>query len=392
MTDMTYDFDTTPSRRHTCCDKYDRCTELFGREDVIPMWIADMDFEIAPFITDAIIRRAEHKLYGYEFRDDAYNNAIKGWLFRRNGWKVESDWLRFSPGIVAGFSFAIRALSKEGDGVVVQPPIYPPFLAQTRLNGRRIIENPLRRTEDSFEIDFEHLDRCLADARILLMCNPHNPTGRVFTRAELEKVAELCRKHDVYIISDEIHSDLVFKPNKHLHIASLNEDAASRTVTFLAPSKTFNIAGLSTSVGVIPNPELRARFDAEFDKTHAGQGNTFGRVALQAAYAEGDQWLDQVLDYIKGNIDYMHSFIADNMPAIKTFRTEGTYLLWLDFSALGMSHEQLMHWLADSAHLGLNDGAEFGTQGVCCARLNAATSHAVCRKAMQQLLEAYRAL
>ena len=389
---MTYDFDSTPCRTHTCCDKYDRCTELFGREDVIPMWIADMDFEIAPFITDAIIHRAGHKLYGYEFRDEAYNKAIKDWLLRRNGWAVESEWLRFSPGIVAGFSFAIRALSEEGDGVVVQPPIYPPFLMQTRLNGRRVIENPLRRTENGFEIDFEHLDSCLTQARILLMCNPHNPAGRVFTRTELEKVAQLCRRHGVYIISDEIHSDLVFKPYKHIHIASLSDDAASRTVTFLAPSKTFNIAGLSTSVGIIPNPELRARFDAEFDKTHAGQGNTFGRVALQAAYTQGDQWLDQVLEYIKGNIEYMCSFITENMPKIKTLPPEGTYLLWLDFTALGMSHEQLMRWLADNARLGLNDGAEFGSQGLCHARLNAATSRDTCRKAMQQLLEAYKAL
>ncbi len=389
---MTYDFDFTPSRRHTSCEKFDRCSELFGREDVIPMWIADMDFEIAPFITDAIVERASHKLYGYEFRDQAYDSAVMGWIERRNGWTVSPQWLRFSPGIVAGFSFAMRALSKEGDGVVVQTPIYPPFLTQTRLNGRRVIENPLKRTDDSFEIDFEGLDRALSDARILLFCNPHNPAGRVFTREELERVAELCRKHDVYIISDEIHSDLVFKPHRHIHIASLSDDAASRTVTFVAPSKTFNIAGLSTSVGIIPDARLRLLFDTEFEKTHAGQGNAFGRIALQAAYSQGDEWLDQVLEYIKGNIDYMRSFISENMPGIKTFRTEGTYLMWLDFSALGMSHADLHKWLCGSAGLGLNDGAPFGEQGQCCARLNAATSRAVCRKAMEQLLDAYRKL
>lgn len=389
---MNYDFDSIPCREHTSCDKYDHRTELFGREDIIPMWIADMDFEIAPFITEAIVKRAEHKLYGYEFRNREYDAAICGWLQRRNGWSVREQWLRFSPGIVAGFSFAIRALCSEGDGVVIQPPIYPPFIGQIKANGRRIITNPLRLNGERFEIDFNNLDRCLSEAKVLLFCNPHNPTGRVFTREELERIAELCRKHDVLIISDEIHSDLVFKPNRHIHIASLNPDAASRTITFIAPSKTFNIAGLSTSVAVIPDRKLRKMFDTEFDKTHAGQGNTFGRVALQTAYSQGDQWLDSVLEYIKGNIDYIRSFIAETMPEIHTVPIEGTYLMWLDFSALGMSHRQTMQWLINDARLGLNDGMAFGRQGRCCARLNAATSRAVCKKAMEQLHKAYETL
>ncbi len=356
------------------------------------MWIADMDFEVAPPITEAILRRAAHPLYGYEFRPDSYDQAIIDWVQRRGNWSIQREWLGFTPGVVAGYSFAVRAFAAAGEGIVIQPPVYPPFAHIIECNGRKVINNPLRDTGSRFEIDFEDLDRKLSEARAFLFCNPHNPTGRVFSRDELLRIGELCCRHDVTIISDEIHSDLVFKPSHHIHIASLSPEIAARTITFIAPSKTFNIAGLSTSVVITPNEHLRNRFLEEFDKVHCDQGNCFGRVALEVAYNRCEDWLDQVLDYIEGNMDYVRNFLEKNIPAIRTYRNEGTYLMWLDCRGLGLSHNELLRFFTQKAHLGLNDGATFGIGGEGHLRLNAATNRSTLERAMNQLLEACRQL
>ncbi|MBQ4278938.1 MAG: PatB family C-S lyase [Rikenellaceae bacterium] len=385
-----YNFDQIVDREGTNCEKYDSREAIFGRADVIPLWVADTDFAVAPFITEALVRRTAHPVYGYAFRDKAYHDAIAGWVGRRHGWPIDPAWLDFSPGVVAGLVFALRAFTDPGDRVVIQPPVYPPFARVTRLNGREVVNNPLRHDGDRYTIDFDDLDHKLNGAHALLLCNPQNPTGRVFDRDELMRVGELCVRHGVTIISDDIHADLIQKPYRHIPIASLSPEIAAHTVTLIAPSKTFNIAGLSTSVIITPDDTMRRRLRIELDKMHADQGNAFGTTALIAAYNHGDQWLDEFNDYIGGNIEYVCGFLAENLPSVKCHKPEGTYLMWLDFNAWGMPHDELYQWLIDEAGLGLNDGQRFGQEGIGFMRLNLGTSRAVLEQAMRQLLDAYR--
>ena len=385
-----YNFDQIVNREGSHCEKYDRREEIFGRADVIPLWVADTDFAVAPFITEAFMRRIEHPVYGYAFRDATYHTAITGWVGRRHGWEIDASWLDFSPGVVSGLVFAMRAFTNPGDRIVIQPPVYPPFARVTQLNDRVVVNNPLLHNGERYTIDFEDLDRKLEGARALLFCNPQNPTGRVFDREELMRVGELCIKHDVTIISDDIHADIIQKPYRYIPIASLSPEIAARTITLIAPSKTFNIAGLSTSVVITPNDSLRRRLRIEFDKMHADQGNAFGSTALVAAYTQGDQWLDEFNAYIGGNIEYVSNFLAEHLPSVKCHKPEGTYLMWLDFNAWGMPHDELYQWLIDEAGLGLNDGKRFGDEGMGFMRINLGTSRAVLAKAMNQLLDAYQ--
>lgn len=388
---MDYNFDAIISREGTNCEKFDRRAQLFGRDDVIPMWVADMDFAAPEAVTEAIRRRAEHPIFGYTHRSDGYYRSVIDWTERHSGWTMRPEWLDFVPGVVAGIVFALRAFTDEGDGIVIQPPVYHPFARQTRLNNRRIIDNPLRQNaEGRFEIDFEDLDRKLSGAKVFLMSNPHNPSGRVYTREELLRIGELCLKHGVLILADEIHSDLIYRPHSHVHIASLSDELARRTVTFLAPSKTFNLAGLSTSVVVTPDEALRRRLKAEFDKLHADQGNIFGSVALEAAYTHGDEWVERLIGYLDGNIRYVLDFLGRHIPAVKCLHPEGTYLMWLDFRSWPMTHEQIYRFLIDKAGLGLNEGSMFGEQGRGWMRMNIATQRSVVERAMEQLLRACR--
>ena len=388
---MKYDFDEVISREGTNCEKLDARERLYGRGDVIPLWVADMEFAAPPAVLNAIRKRAEHPILGYSYRSDQYWNSIIGWVERRSGWKIKGEWLDFTPGVVSGIVFALRAFTSPGDGVVIQPPVYHPFARQVRLNDRVVVNNPMREVQGRFEIDFEDLDRKLSGAKIFLMSNPHNPTGRVFTREELIRIGELCVKHDVVILSDEIHGDLVYKPHKHIHIAALDEAFARRTVTFTAPSKTFNLAGLSTSVAITPDAALRRRLQQEFNKLHADQGNIFGTVALEAAYTHGDEWLERLLEYLEGNIRYVTDFLHRKMPSVKCVPPEGTYLMWLDFRAWPMTHEQIYRFMVERAGIGVNEGAMFGEEGRGWMRMNIATQRSVVERAMNQLYEAARA-
>ncbi len=385
---MKYNFDTVIPREGTFCEKYDLRQRIFGRSDVIPMWVADMDFASPPPVLEAIARRLQHPILGYSYRSDSYWQSIVEWVDRRNGWKIDPAWLEFVPGVVPGLVLALRAFTQPGDGVVIQPPVYHPFARQTRLNDRTVLNNPVRLVGNHYEIDFEDLDRKLAEAKVFLMSNPHNPTGRVFTREELTRIGELCVKHDVLILADEIHSDLVYRPHKHLHIASLDKRFADRTLTFIAPSKTFNLAGLSTASVIIPNTSLLAQFRHEIAKLHADQGTIFGTLALETAYRQGEEWLDELLVYLQGNIDYVLRFLQEKMPSVRAVRPEGTYLMWLNFSAWPFSHEELTRFMIDQAALGLNEGSMFGEEGRGWMRMNIATRREVVRQAMTQLYEA----
>lgn len=385
---MIFDFDKEIVRAGTSCYKWDKRTELFGRGDVIPMWVADMDFEVCPYITRAIKNRAGHAVYGYDFRGEDFFDSAREWLAGRHGWNTETDWMLFTPGVVSALVFAQRAFSAKGDKIVIQPPVYPPFAGTVKENGRTLVNNPLRLENGRFEIDFEDLDVKLRGAKAIILCNPHNPTGRVFTRNELERLAALCIRHDVVIISDEIHSDLVFDGHHHTHIASLSPEAAARTVTLVAPSKTFNIAGLCSSIAVIPDQGLRNKFASVVASTHTAEGNAFGNVAFAAAYREGAEWLEEVKKYIYGNYELVRDFIAREIPSIRSYPLEGTYLMWLDFSAWNMTGEQLQNFLVNEAGLGLNDGRTFGREGLHHARMNLATRRALVNRALGQLRDA----
>ncbi len=387
---MKYDFDKVVPREGTDCEKHDSRERIFGRADVIPLWVADMDFESPPEVVKAIQKRAAHPLYGYSFRSKEYTESIIGWVDRHTGWKLEPEWLCFSPGVVPGLIFGMQAFSCSGEGVVIQPPVYPPFARMTAYNDRTVVNNPLVEVNGRYEIDFDDLDRKLSQARILILSNPHNPTGRVFTPDELRRMGEMCISHDVIILSDEIHSDIMNPSLRHTHIASLSPEIAARTLTFIAPSKTFNLAGLSTSVVICPDPALRRRWRKAFDTIHAEQGNIFGNVALQAAYEYGDEWVRQLNSYLDGNFDYIMDFLRRNIPSIGCYKPEGTYLMWLDFRKWNMPHDDIFRFLVDEAGLGFNDGKYFGEEGLGFMRLNAAAPRSVMEQAMKQLLEACR--
>ncbi len=385
-----YDFDTYIDRVGSDCEKYEDMLAVFGTDRVIPLWIADMDFATADFIVEAMERRMRHPIFGYTFRPQCYFDAISGWVERHSGWKIEAPWIAYSPGVVAGVTFGMLSCTEPGDGVVIQPPVYHPFGNTIRANGRRVVNNPLVQdpANGRYRIDFEDLNRKLAQARAFILCNPHNPTGRVFTREELLRIGELCRTHDVTIISDEIHGDFAFRPHEHLHIASLTEDLAGRTITLIAPSKSFNVAGFSTAVAIVPDPARRAAYQAEVDRIHIENGNIFGSVALKTAYEQGDAWMEQLLDYLQGNIDFVYDFLRSKIPSVGCYKPEATFLMWLDFRSWGMTQEELNRFLVEEAGLGLGDGSIYGEEGVGFQRLNVGTPRSVLERALNQLLEA----
>ncbi|HIS34327.1 MAG TPA: PatB family C-S lyase [Candidatus Avirikenella pullistercoris] len=389
---MKYNFDEIIDRNGTVCEKYDHTEAIFGTRDILPLWIADTDFRTPSFIINALKERLEHPIFGYSFRCNYYYEAVRSWLFRRNGWNVSLDWLDFTPGVVCGLSYGIKSFTEEGDKIVIQPPVYPPFARTIKANKRVVVNNPLKIIDGRYEIDFEDLDQKLEGAKLFILCNPHNPTGRVFTKEELLRIGNLCLKHGVYIVSDEIHSDLILKPNRHIHIASLSEEIANITLTYVAPSKTFNIAGFSTAVAIIPNPELHEMYRNCANQIHVDQGNIFGAVALRAAYNNGDEWLDCCMEYIRTNIEYVLDFLRTNTPKIKCIPPEATFLLWLDFSELGMTHADLQQFLIQKAKLGLNSGTDFGEEGECHMRINVGSPRSVIEQAMHQLKTAYDTL
>lgn len=386
---MKYDFDQEIDRSGSRCEKYDNLKEVFVHTDIIPLWVADTDFATPLFIMDAVKKRAEHPVLGYSFRDNGFFGSVQSWLKERNGWSVDRNSLEFSPGVVCGISYGVNAFTNHGDKVVIQPPVYPPFARTIVANGRVVANNPLKLINGRYEIDFEGLDCALSDAKLFILCNPHNPTGRVFTRDELRQMGELCLKHSVKIVSDEIHSDLIMRGHKHIHIASISKEIADITLTYVAPSKTFNTAGLSTSVAVITNQEMMKLYRAGSDKLHVGQGNIFGAVALEAAYKNGGEWLDQLMIYLEDNADFVVDFITRYMPKIKCYKQEATFLLWLDCRAMRMSVKELNEFMLTKAHLGLNDGSAFGKEGEGFMRLNIGTTRKTLEKAMNQLKAAY---
>lgn len=383
------DFDQIIDRSGSHALKLELRKKLFGRDDVLPLWVADMDFPAPSAVSQAIQERAAHPLYGYTARDETFYDAIVKWLKERHQWEVEREWLEYMPGVVPALILSVQAFTEPGDKVVIQPPVYPPFFDVVKDHDRILEENPLVNTPDGYNIDFEHLDKITAapDVKMLLFCHPHNPVGRVWTGEELLKLSEICLKNNVLVVSDEIHADLTLFGHKHIPLASLGARIAGNTITLMAPSKTFNIAGLNTAYMVAPDKDIWKAMHRKLFAWHLHTGNMFGAEALKAAYQQGHQWLDDLLAYIESNTEYVINFILEHMPEVKVHRPEATYLIWLDFSEWNMSSIQLKRFIVDEAGLGLNNGPSFGKQGVGFQRLNVASPRQVVEQAMERLLQ-----
>jgi len=367
-----FNFDEIIDRRHTQCVKWDGIQEAFGREDLLPLWVADMDFKTPDFVIAALRKRLEHEVLGYQLRPRSFFEAAQAWLHRRNGWEVALSDLAFLPGVVPALSFAVHAFTRPGDKILIQPPVYHPFRYAVENHGRQLVCNPLHENDGVYSIDFEDFEAKLATGvRMFILCNPHNPVGKVWSEEDLWRMGALCCRYKTLILSDEIHSDLVFKPHKHVHIAALSEELAQQTLTFFAPSKTFNMGGMFTSVAHSANKELLQTLTSYMEKMHLFHGSIFGDLTLEAAYNHGDAWLDALLDYLSGNFDYVVQYLQDEVPGMKTHRPEGTYLMWLDARELGLEPKALQQKMMD-AGLGFNSGDLFGVEGAGFLRLNAA--------------------
>jgi len=386
----TYNFDELIDRTTSSSVKYDGRQAFFGNPDVLPLWVADMDFRTPDFIIDAIRKRLEHEIFGYTFRPASYTNAIVNWLKRRHNWDIQPEWISFSPGVVAGLTMAIEALSKPGDGVIIQPPVYFPFFDSVKGTGRQMIENPLRIENGRYCFDLEDLKRKITPStRLLLLSNPHNPGGMAWTEKELTALAQICLDNQIVIISDEIHADMVFDGHKHTPLAGISEEFAQNAVICMAPSKTFNTAGLTTSFLVIPNKRHFVAYERVMRLPHLHMGNIFGTVALEAAFTHGDEWLKQLMDYLHANYQFLEQFFSENLPEVKVMRPEATYLIWLDFSAYGLDDETLRQKHIDCG-VGMNPGVQFGKQGSGYMRMNIGCPRLVLAEALNRIHAAFK--
>ena len=387
---MKYNFDEIVSRTHTDCLKFDRLQQFYGREDLLPMWIADMDFKTPPFIVKALRERLEHEVFGYTDKCEAWKPSIQRWEKMRYGWEIEAEAIEHVSGIVPAIAFAIQALTAEGDGILIQPPIYPPYFHVPELNGRKVVTNPLKLVEGQYEIDFDDFEQQARQSKLFLLCHPHNPAGRVWRREELERMAEICHREQVVVISDEIHADMTFKGFRHIPFAMVSDKAASNSITMKAASKSFNIAGLISSYVIIPDPELRARYNGFLMKSELNHAHVFATIATAAALCdEGAEWLSQMIDYVTANVDYLQAFLDENMPLLKMIRPQASFLVFLDCSKLNLSSRELQSFFTDKAHLALNEGSTFGDEGAGFMRMNVGCPRATLQQALDRLHAAY---
>ncbi|QHE53391.1 MalY/PatB family protein [Pontibacillus sp. HMF3514] len=366
-------FQKVTNRLSTRSVKWDWRENLFKSEEVLPMWVADMDFEVPEAVQNAIIKRAEHGIFGYTLTDEKVNETIQNWLQSKHDWEIEKNWLTYSPGVVPTLHTIIEALTAPEDQVLIQTPVYPPFYQVVNKHNRTLVKNPLRLENGRYEIDFNDLEEKLASGvKAFILCNPHNPVGRVWGKDELQKMADLCMKHDVLIISDEIHSDLVYPGYKHIPVASLSKDIEVNTITCMAPSKTFNLAGLQASFAITPDKKMREAVNEQFGLQGVNMLNTMGITAMEAAYDHGEEWLDELIQVLKSNKDLLMERLHSETNHIKVIEPEGTYLVWLDCREMGLTHSDLKQWFVEKAKVGLNDGASFGEDGEGFMRINIA--------------------
>lgn len=382
-----YNFDKIIDRSTSNAYKYVNQTKVFGKDHLIPLWVADMDFETPPFIVEALLRRMEHPVFGYTCIPEELWPTVVNWLERRHGWKTQEKWMSFIPGIVKGIGMAINVLVGNDEKVIIQPPVYHPFRLTPLGNGREVVYNPLIREEDgTYRMDFEQLASvCDEKCRMLILCNPHNPGGVLWDRATLERLADFCYSHHIIVISDEIHSDMALWGKQHIPFASVSEKAAQCSITFGAPSKTFNIAGVVSSFAVVPNDELRSKFYGWMEVNELNMPDIFAPIATIAAFKYGEEWREEMLRYIEGNVEFVEHYCRQYLPAIHPQRPEASFLIWMDCKDLHLQQGELVNLFVDKAGLALNRGDMFGKEGNGFMRMNVGVPRSVLEQAMNQL-------
>ena len=387
---QTYDFDEIINRRGTGAIKTDALQERYGRSDLTALWVADMDFATPPFIIDALNERMKHPVFGYTAVPDDYVPCIADWIESHHGWKVNHEWIQYIPGIVKGIGMVLNVFTQPGDGIIIQPPVYHPFRLVPEGNHRRIVYNPLIENPDgTYSMDFDNLAKVADDTcKVLILSNPHNPAGIVWDADTLRRLAHFCSQHGILVISDEIHCDMALFGHRHTPFASVSPEAEQCSITFGAPSKTFNIAGIVSSYSIVPNDELRQRFYSWLEVNEMNEPTIFSPIATVAAFRQGEEWRRQMLSYIEGNVLAVEQFCARHMPQIKPLRPQASFLVWLDCRALNLTHDRLVDLFVNRAHLALNDGAMFGKEGDGFMRLNVGMPRNLLLAALENLRQA----
>lgn len=389
-----YDFDKVISRRGSGALKYDALQMRYGRADLLPLWVADMDFETPDFVTEALKRRMEHPIFGYTVMPEGYWQTVQRWIADHHQWHVEQEWMTYIPGIVKGIGMVLNLFLKEDEKVIIQPPVYHPFRLVPQGNGREVVFNPLKEQPDgTYRMDFENLEKVADEkCKMLILSNPHNPGGLVWDKETLQRLAGFCHAHGILVISDEIHCDMTLYGHKHIPFASVSEEAAACSITFGAPSKTFNIAGIVSSYAIVPNPDLRRRFYGWLEANELNAPALFAPIATMAAFEQGEAWRQAMLRYVEGNVDFVIDYCAEHLPQIKPLRPQASFLVWLDCRALHLTQPQLVDLFVQKAHLALNDGSIFGKEGTGFMRLNVGCPRALLHQAFGQLRDAVNAL
>ena len=389
---MDYNFDEVVCRKHTDALKLEALAPRWGRTDLLPMWVADMDFKTPPFIVEVMKKRMECEVFGYTAKPESWYEAIISWQARRHQWTITKEMISFVPGVVPALAMAVQAFTERGEKVMIQQPVYNPFAQVVRNNHRELVNCPLDLKDGQYHINFEVFEEKIKGCKLFLFCHPHNPGGRVWTREELQKVAAICAQNNVIIVADEIHADLTLPPYQHIPFATVSEEAAQNSVVFASPSKAFNMAGLATSYAVIANPTLRRRFESYVEGNELAAGNVFAFNTVVAAYNKGEEWLQQMLNYVQGNVDEVIHYIGKYIPQLKVIVPQASYLVFIDFSALQLSQKEIVALCTDKAHLALNDGAIYGEEGKGYMRINLACPRSVVKQALIQLKEAVRSI
>lgn len=389
---MQYDFDTPIDRTHTWSIKHDFKKENGKADDILPLWVADMDFRSPDSVVEALKKAVDHGIFGYSRADESYFDAVAAWYQKRHHLTLQPEWMTCTPGIVFALSIAVRAFTQEGDAVLIQPPVYHPFSRAILRNKRTLVENPLVLKDGHYEMDLEDLEQKVLDehVKLMILCNPHNPVGRVWAREELTALADICLRHHVYVISDEIHGDFVWRGHEQTPYASISEEACLHSMMCTAPSKTFNLAGMATSNLFIPDPEMRRKFRSELLDVGQENMNRLGLFACRAAYEGGGEWLDQLIGYLAGNLALVRDFCKNRVPQIQLIEPEGTYLAWLDCRELGMTDDELMAFFSDDAKVWLDPGTHSGEQGSGFMRFNLGSSRSVIAQALDQIEAAWK--
>ena len=385
---MNYNFDEVVCRKHTDALKLEALAPRWGRTDLLPMWVADMDFKTPPFIVEVMKKRMECEVFGYTAKPESWYEAIISWQKRRHKWTITKEMISFVPGVVPALAMAVQAFTQRGEKVMIQQPVYNPFAQVIRNNHRELVNCPLELKDGQYHINFKLFEKKIKGCKLFLFCHPHNPGGRVWTREELKKVATICAQNNVIIVADEIHADLTLLPYEHIPFASVSDEAKQNSVVFASPSKAFNMAGLATSYAVIANPTLRRRFESYVEGNELAAGNVFAFNTVVAAYNKGEEWLQQMLTYVQGNIDEVVSYIKENIPQLKVIIPQASYLVFIDFSALQLNQKDIVALCTNRAHLALNDGSIYGEEGNGYMRINLACPRSVVRQALAQLKDA----